>query len=446
MRRVSMPDRLAANSEAAFLRARQVMPGGVSSPVRAFRAVGGTPLFLRQGEGATVTDIDGNVYIDYVASYGPLIAGHANDRVVAALSKAAGRGTSFGAPTELETQLAAMIVEALPAVEMVRFVSSGTEAAMSAIRLARAATGRDLIVKCAGCYHGHADGLLIQAGSGALTLGTPSSPGVPAAVAALTISADFNSLDSARAIFEANIEKIAAFIVEPIAGNMGVVPPAPGYLAGLRQLCDQHGALLIFDEVMTGFRVAWGGAQTKYAIRPDLTCLGKVIGGGLPVAAYGGARKLMERISPAGNVYQAGTLSGNPLAISGGIATLEILREAGAYEALERRGAMLAEGLIDAAQSAGVPLALNRVGSMLTPFFTRAAGIQVNDYSEATACDPDAYAAFFHAMLDNGIYLAPSQYEAMFLGLAHTDETMEKTIKAAEAAFKFVADRQKNAR
>jgi glutamate-1-semialdehyde 2,1-aminomutase len=438
-----MPDRVVANSEAAFLRARQLMPGGVSSPVRAFRAVGGTPLFLRGGEGATVTDLDGNNYIDYVSSYGPLIAGHANDRVVAALSKAAGRGTSFGAPTELESQLAAMIIEALPAVEMVRFVSSGTEAAMSAVRLARAATGRDLIVKCAGCYHGHADGMLIQAGSGALTLGTPSSPGIPAAVAALTISADYNSLDSAKAIFEANAGKIAAFIVEPVAGNMGVVPPAPGYLAGLRDLCTAHDALLIFDEVMTGFRVAWGGAQTKFGIRPDLTCLGKVIGGGLPVAAYGGSRKLMERISPAGPVYQAGTLSGNPLAISGGIATLEILREPNAYEALERRGAMLAEGLIDAAAAAGVPLALNRVGSMLTPFFIKTPGATVTNYAEATNCDPDAYAAFFHAMLDNGVYLAPSQYEAMFLGLAHLDGVIEKTIRAAEAAFKMVAEKNK---
>jgi glutamate-1-semialdehyde 2,1-aminomutase len=325
---------------------------------------------------------------------------------------------------------------------MVRFVSSGTEAAMSAVRLARAATGRDLIVKCAGCYHGHADGLLIQAGSGALTLGTPSSPGIPAAVAALTISADYNSLDSARSIFAANPGKIAAFLVEPVAGNMGVVPPAPGYLTGLRELCTAHGALLIFDEVMTGFRVAWGGAQTKYSISPDLTCLGKVIGGGLPVAAYGGSRKLMERISPAGPVYQAGTLSGNPLAISGGIATLEILREPNAYEALERRGAMLAEGLIDAAATAGVPLALNRVGSMLTPFFVKTPGATVTNYAEATNCNPDAYAVFFHAMLDNGVYLAPSQYEAMFLGLAHLDGVIEKTIRAAEAAFKTVSDKR----
>lgn len=428
-----------ANSEAAFLKARQVMAGGVSSPVRAFKAVGGTPVFVREGEGPHLTDVDGNEYIDYVCSYGPLIAGHANERVVAALSKAIGRGTSFGAPTEAETQLAGRIVSALPAVEMVRFVNSGTEATMSAIRLARAATGRDLVVKCIGCYHGHVDGLLVQAGSGALTLGSPSSPGVPASVASCTVLAPYNDLAAAEEVFQKHAGQIACFMVEPVAGNMGVVPPAEGYLAGLRRLCDAHGALLLFDEVMTGFRVAWGGAQVRYNVQPDLTCLGKVIGGGLPCAAYGGPKRLMELVSPAGSVYQAGTLSGNPLAMAGGLATLDILQEAGTYEALERRSAMLAEGLIDAADKAGVPLALNRVGSMLTPFFVREQGRPVTNFAQATAGDTRAYATFFHAMLDNAVFLAPSQYEAMFVSLAHTDKVIEQTIRAAEDAFAAVA-------
>jgi glutamate-1-semialdehyde 2,1-aminomutase len=423
------------NSEAAFLKARQLMPGGVSSPVRAFKAVGGTPVFIREGEGPHVKDLDGNTYIDYVGSYGPLIAGHANERVVAALSKAIGRGTSFGAPTESETQLASRIVGALPAVEMVRFVNSGTEATMSAIRLARAATGRDLVVKCIGCYHGHADGMLVQAGSGALTLGVPSSPGIPKAIAACTLLAPYNDLWAAQELFENHAGQVAAFIVEPVAGNMGVVPPAEGYLLGLRKLCDAHGAMLIFDEVMTGFRVAWGGAQVRYDVKPDLTCLGKVIGGGLPCAAYGGPRKFMDLVSPSGGVYQAGTLSGNPLAMAGGIATLDILEEGGCYEALERRSAMLAEGIIDAAAKAGVPVALNRVGSMLTPFFVKEQGQTVSNFTEATAGDTAAFAKFFHAMLDAGVYLPPSQYEAWFVSLAHTDKIIEQTIDAAEQAF-----------
>jgi glutamate-1-semialdehyde 2,1-aminomutase len=436
-----MPDRTRSmvNSEAAFQKASKVMPGGVSSPVRAFKGVGGTPVFVREGEGCVVTDLDGNHYIDYVASYGPLIAGHANERVVAALSKAIGRGTSFGMPTELEAHLAAVVTSALPSVEMVRFVNSGTEATMSAIRLARAASGRDVVVKCIGCYHGHSDGLLVQAGSGALTLGTPSSPGVPRSVTAATALVHYNSLSDAEAVFQKFSGQVAAFIVEPVAGNMGVVPPAAGYLQGLRELCDRHGALLIFDEVMTGFRVAWGGAQGLYNVRPDLTCLGKVIGGGLPCAAYGGPRKLMEIISPAGPVYQAGTLSGNPLAMAGGLATLEILQEPDAYERLERKSAMLAEGLIDAASDAKVPLALNRVGSMLTPFFVKQDGQAVTNYAEATGCDTAGYATFFHAMLDNGVHLAPSQYEAMFVGLAHKKDLAEKTIDAAAVAFKAVA-------
>jgi glutamate-1-semialdehyde 2,1-aminomutase len=438
-----MPDqpRPTDNSDAAFAKALQLMPGGVSSPVRAFKAVGGTPVFIREGQGATVKDVDGNTYIDYVASYGPLIAGHANERVVAALSKAIGRGTSFGFPTEAEGQLAQMIVEAFPggSVEMVRFVNSGTEAAMSAIRLARAATGRDIVVKCIGCYHGHADSLLVEAGSGALTLGTPSSPGVPRSVTSTTALVHYNDLGAARAVFEKHPDQIAAFVVEPVAGNMGVVPPAPGYLEGLRELCTQHGAILMFDEVMTGFRVAWGGAQVRYNVTPDITVLGKVIGGGVPCAAYGGPRKFMELVSPAGSVYQAGTLSGNPLAMAAGISTLEIMKEPGAYETLERRSSMLAEGLIDAANSAGVPVSLNRVGSMLTPFFRSAAGQNVTNFAEATASNTKAYATFFHAMLDNGVHLAPSQYEAMFVGLAHTDELIEQTITAAEKAFAAVA-------
>lgn len=441
-----MPEKRArsiANSVAAFAKAQQLMPGGVSSPVRAFKGVGGTPIFIREGEGCVVQDVDGNRYVDYVGSYGPLIVGHTNERVVAALSKAIGRGTSFGFPTEAEAQLASVIVSALPSVEKVRFVNSGTEATMSALRLARAATGRELIIKCIGCYHGHVDSLLVQAGSGALTLGAPSSPGVPAAVAAGTVSVHYNDLAGTRAAFEQFRGQIACVIVEPIAGNMGVVPPAQGYLAGLRELCDEHGALLIFDEVMTGFRVAWGGAQVRYGVRPDLTCLGKVVGGGLPCAAYGGPSRLMDLVSPAGSVYQAGTLSGNPLAMAGGLATLEILSEPGSYETLERQSAKLAEGLIDAAQSAGVPIALNRVGSMLTPFFVRETGQAVENFAQATAGDTQAYATFFHAMLENGVHLAPSQYEAMFVGLAHASQFIEQTLSAAEAAFAAVARRER---
>ena len=432
------PARPMAKSEAAFARAKQVMPGGVSSPVRSFRGVGGTPVFVAEGNGCVVRDLDGNTYVDYVASYGPLIAGHQNERVVAALSKAIGRGTSFGMPTDYETQLATLIVSALPSVEMVRFVNSGTEAAMSAIRLARAATGRDLIVKCVGGYHGHVDGLLVEAGSGALTLGAPSSPGVPASVTSATLLAHYNDLEGAKALFEQYPGQIAAFAIEPVAGNMGCVPPAPGYLKGLRELCDRHGSILLFDEVMTGFRVAWGGAQVLYDVRPDITCLGKVIGGGLPCAAYAGPRRLMELVSPAGSVYQAGTLSGNPLAMAGGLATLEVVKEEGAYATLEQRSARLADGVLAAAKKAGVPIALNRVGSMFTPFFVKAGGDAVTNYAEATASDTTAYAKFFHAMLDNGVHLPPSQYEAWFVGLAHTDKHIDQTIAAAEKAFEVV--------
>ena len=341
-----MPSR--PNSDAAFAKAVTLMPGGVSSPVRAFKAVGGTPPFIRSAKGCEITDIDGNTYVDYVGSYGPMIAGHASDIVTSAIVKAAGRGTSYGAPNEGEIKLAERITAALPSVEMVRFVNSGTEAAMSAIRLARAATGRSLIVKCIGCYHGHSDGLLVEAGSGALTLGTPSSPGVPTQVTSATISVDYNDLHSARDAFEKYAGQIAAFCVEPVAGNMGLVPPAQGYLQGLRELCDRHGAMLLFDEVMTGFRVAWGGAQVRYDVRPDLTCLGKVIGGGLPVGAYGGSKHLMQQVAPSGPVYQAGTLSGNPLAMAAGIETLDILKDPAAYQQLEATSAKLEDRLYGA--------------------------------------------------------------------------------------------------
>jgi glutamate-1-semialdehyde 2,1-aminomutase len=425
-------------SEAAFAKAKHLMPGGVSSPVRAFNAVGGTPLFIREAEGANVTDLDGRTYIDFVGSYGPMIVGHANERVVAALSKAIGRGTSYGAPTEAETALASLIVTAIPSVQLVRFVNSGTEAAMSAIRLARAATSRDLVIKCAGCYHGHADGLLVQAGSGAATLGVPTSPGVPKPVAAETIVVPYNDLDAAAHAFDHHHNKIAAFVVEPVAGNMGLVPPEPGYLQGLRQLCDKQGSLLIFDEVMTGFRVAWGGAQVRYRVKADLTCLGKIIGGGLPVGAYGGKKDLMKMISPAGPVYQAGTLSGNPLAMAGGIATLEILREPGTYETLEERAKQLEAGLTAAAQSANVPLVVNRVGSMLSPFFVSKAGSTVKNFADASSADTKRYAQFFHSMLDHGIYLPPSQFEAWFISLAHTARHIDTTIQAASEAMKAI--------
>ncbi|HEV8378067.1 MAG TPA: glutamate-1-semialdehyde 2,1-aminomutase [Tepidisphaeraceae bacterium] len=426
------------NSQSAFAKAQEVMPGGVSSPVRAFKAVGGTPVFIKEGEGCRVIDIDGNSYVDYVASYGPLIAGHANERLVAALSKQIGRGSSFGAPTELETQLASIVVTAVPSAEMVRFVNSGTEACMSALRLARAATGRDKIIKCIGCYHGHTDSLLVQAGSGALTLGTPSSPGVPSSVASTTISVHFNDLEGAEAAFKKYGKDVAAIIVEPVPGNMGVILPAGGYLEGLRKLCDDHGALLIFDEVMSGFRIAWGGAQAFYGVLPDLTCLGKIIGGGLPVGAYAGPKRLMEQISPAGKVYQAGTLSGNPLAMSAGIATLEILQEPKVYQMLDQRTAALVDGLAEAAAEAKVPLTINRAGSMITPFFVRKSGMAVNNFDDACACDVGAYAKFFQVMLENGIYLPPSQYEAWFVGLAHDSGAVEETIVAARVAFAAV--------
>ncbi len=416
--------------------AKRLMPGGVNSPVRAFGAVGGTPVFFEHGAGAVVTDAAGRDYIDYLGSWGPLILGHAHPRVVAALRDQAGKGSTFGAPTELETELARRVVARVRSCEKVRFVSSGTEAAMSAIRLARAVTGRHGLIKVEGCYHGHADALLVKAGSGLMTLGLPGSPGVPPALAALTATIPFNDAAALERLLAERGSEIAALIVEPIAGNMGVVPPAPGWLPAVRDLTRRHGVLLIFDEVMTGFRVAPGGAQELYGIEPDLSCFGKVIGGGLPVGAYGGRADVMGRIAPDGPVYQAGTLSGNPLAMRAGIETLDLLAEPGAYDRLEALAAALASGLAAAARDAGVPSVVNRVGSMLTGFFT--AG-PVTDYASAARADTKRYARFFHAMLARGVYLAPSQFEAAFVSTAHDPALIGRTVAAVREAMKDAA-------
>ena len=415
-----------------FAAAQKIIPGGVNSPVRAFRAVGGQPIFIDRGEGPYLFDADGNRYIDYVLSWGPLILGHAHPRVIDRLKQAADRGTSYGAPTSLETELAEMVIEAMPAIEMVRFVNSGTEATMSALRLARAYTDRDKIVKFEGCYHGHADFLLVRAGSGVATLGLPDSPGVPPGSAQDTITAPFNDLAAVEATFTAHPEQIAAVIIEPVGGNMGVVPPAPGFLKGLRQVTRENGALLIFDEVMTGFRVAYGGAQTLYGIRPDLTTLGKVIGGGLPVGAYAGSAEIMEMVAPSGPMYQAGTLSGNPLAMTAGIETLKVLREPGGFEKVEQKAAKLADGIGQAAQEAGVPVFQTRVGTMFATFFT---STPVIDYSSAKTSDTECFGRFFQVMLERGVYLAPSQFEAGFMSLAHSEDDIEHTIEAAAGAF-----------
>ncbi len=420
-------------SEQAWQEAQRVLPGGVDSPVRAFRAVGGNPLFIERGEGAYVFDVDGKKYVDYVCSWGPLIAGHAHPVVVERLKQAVGRGTSYGAPTEAETELAKLVVEMVPSIELVRFVNSGTEATMSAIRLARGATGRNRIVKFTGCYHGHADSLLVSAGSGVLTLGIPGSPGVTPGTAADTISLPFNSIESVRSAFESIGEEIACIIVEPVAGNMGVIPPAEGFLAELREITRRYGALLIFDEVITGFRVAPGGAQERYGVTPDLTCLGKIIGGGLPVGAFGGRREIMERLAPLGPVYQAGTLAGNPLAMQAGIATLELLRQEGTYETLERLGARMESGLHAAADNADVPLTINRVGSMLTAFFVDG---PVTDYDSATRANTKRYATYHGGMLGQGVYLAPSQFEASFVSLVHSPEEIDRSAEAACVAMR----------
>ena len=419
-------------SDEAYRRAEVLMPGGVSSPVRAFGAVGGKPLFIARGAGARIWDLDGNAFLDYVMSWGPLILGHAHPKVVEAVRQALESGFSFGAPTVREIELAERIREAMPAVEQVRFVNSGTEATMSAVRLARAATGRPGVLKFEGCYHGHVDALLVQAGSGATTFGVPSSPGVPPEVTGHTLLAPYNDLEAVERVCGENRDRLAAILVEPVAGNMGVVPPADGFLRGLRDVADRTGALLVFDEVMTGFRVARGGAAQRYGVRPDLVTLGKVIGGGLPVGAYGGRRDLMARVSPVGPVYQAGTLSGNPLAMAAGIATLDLLAEPRAYETLEARSARLEKGLAEAVREAKISARVQRVGSMLTLFFT--AG-EVVDYAGARACDTEAFGRFFQGMLGRGVYLPPSQFEAWFVSLAHTDEDIRRTVEAARGAF-----------
>ena len=429
-------ERSYAKSAAAHERACAVMPGGVNSPVRAYKAVGRTPVTVKSGKGPRVTDIDGHSYIDYVGSYGPLILGHAPDSVLAAVTKAAERGTSFGMPTELETTLAEMIVEAVPSIELTRLVNSGTEAVMSAVRVARAATGRDKVIKCTGNYHGHSDSLLVKAGSGAMTLGQPSSPGVPQATTEHTLLVPYNDLEAVEQALTEHQGEVAAMCVEPVAGNMGCVPPNEGYLQGLRELCDKHGTLLIFDEVMSGFRVSYGGAQALYGVTPDLTCLGKIVGGGLPVAAFGGREDLMRQVAPDGPVYQSGTLSGNPLAMAAGIATLDAIKDGQAHQELETISAKLETGLRQAAAKADVSVYVTRVGSMLSVFFHDG---PVTNFDEASQCRTDRFAAFFGSMLDQGIMLAPAQYEAWFVSTAHDESCITTTLDAAANAFEAAA-------
>jgi len=420
-----------------FAAAQRHIPGGVNSPVRAFRGVGGDPIFFENATGAYLFDADGNRYLDYVGSWGPMILGHAHHLVIEAVAERIQRGLSFGAPTELETRMADKVCELVPSMDLVRMVSSGTEATMSAIRLARGHTGRDKLVKFEGCYHGHSDSLLVKAGSGALTLGEPSSPGVPAALAELTVTLDFNDLDQARQAFAQIGDEIACVIVEPVAGNMNCIPPEPGFLEGLRELCDRHGTVLIFDEVMTGFRVARGGAQELFGVIPDITTLGKVIGGGMPVGAFGGRREVMEKISPLGPVYQAGTLSGNPVAMAAGLKTLELICEPGFYEDLGTMTEKLVTGLIEQASANGVSLTANRVGGMFGIFFTDAQ--RVTDFAGSTACDQKRFRTFFHAMLERGVYLAPSAFEAGFVSAAHSEDDIANTLSAAAESFAMIA-------
>ncbi len=417
-----------------FNAAKKVIPGGVNSPVRAYKAVGGTPVFIDHAHGAYIYDTDGKEYIDYVCSWGPMILGHADPLVVAAVQAAAGQGLSFGAPTAMETKLAELICSSVASIEQVRMVNSGTEATMSAIRLARGFTGRDKIIKFEGCYHGHADGLLVKAGSGALTLGVPTSPGVPAAMAEHTLTLEFNNLEQVTTVFDEVGEQLAAVIVEPVAGNMNCVPPKPGFLGGLRNLCDQYNTVLIFDEVMTGFRVAAAGAQALYSVTPDLTTLGKVVGGGLPVGAFGGRAEIMAHLAPQGAVYQAGTLSGNPLAMAAGIATVQQVLEVGFYERLGERLDRLIEGLRSVASDTDIPLTTNHVGTMFGLFFTEAD--TVSSFADVMACDTVRFGRFFHGMLEEGIYLAPSAFEAGFISSAHGNSEIDRTLESARGVLK----------
>ncbi|MBQ2449123.1 MAG: glutamate-1-semialdehyde 2,1-aminomutase [Peptococcaceae bacterium] len=424
------------NSKKLFEEAQEFIPGGVNSPVRAFKAVGDHPVFIEKAEGSKLYDADGNAYVDYICSWGPMLLGHQPEAVTKAVQEALLKGSTYGAPTAAEVEIAKLIVDAVPSVEMVRMVNSGTEATMSAIRLARGYTKRNKLVKFEGCYHGHADHLLIKAGSGALTFGVPSSPGVPESIASETLSATYNDLDSVKKLFAEYPDQIAAVIVEPVAGNMGLIPPVEGFLEGLREVTAEYGALLIFDEVISGFRASFGGAQKVFNIMPDITCLGKIIGGGLPVGAYGGKKEIMQHVAPVGPVYQAGTLSGNPLAMAAGIATLKELAKPGVYETIEAKAKKLAEGVQAAAEKAGVTVSINHSASLLTVFFT---GEKVDSYAAAMTSDTAKFKVFFQSMLNQGVYLPPSQFECWFVSLAHTDEDIEKTIAAAEKAFAEVA-------